>query len=128
MKHQEVVEQAKNFAQELVKAGLKVYVKEDNFTWGYFTDGRGIGYFQAGSLVEGVGLSTVHIPNSSTGTGFRYCDDLCVKSALNIISGYLPNFVNNRMPFKPWGSWEHFAMNQKFWQFFEFDGILLDNQ
>lgn len=82
MKREEQVKQARNFAQELIGAGLKVYFRaeaEPNFTWGYFTDGKGIGYFQIGNLGEG--MYTCHIPNCSTGTGFKMCDFLDVKFA-----------------------------------------------
>lgn len=127
MKKSKQIEQARNFAQELINAGLKVYSIEENFTWGYFTDGAGIGYFQAGSLVDGVGMSTCHIPNHSIGTGFRMYDFLDVKFAQDIVDGGLPYWVSNsdRENSKPWGSWENFARKSS-WNFIEFSPKCVD--
>ncbi len=109
--------EVKKFAQELVEAGLKVYVTKEDFSWGYFTDGAGIGYFQVGDT----GMSTCHIPNTSTGGGFRMYDFLDVGFAQNIVDGCRPHWVSNsdsRLSI-PWGSWERFAAKST-WKFIEF--------
>lgn len=107
--------EAKKFAQELVKAGITVYVIEENFTWGYFTDGAGIGYFQAGN---NPGMYTCHVPNRSTGTGFKMYDFLDVGLAQNIVDGCRPHWISNSdmANSKPWGSWEKFARKST-WNF-----------
>lgn len=43
-------------------------------TYLFFTDGTRIGYLQRGDW-GGLSLSTVHIPNRTTGTGYRMTDD-----------------------------------------------------
>lgn len=62
--------------QAVVDAGFDVYmrdVKKD--TWLIFTDGVHIGYLQNAPM-GGVSLGTVHMPNGSTGTGFRLAEHL----------------------------------------------------
>lgn len=50
-------------------AGFDVWMRDPKDTWLLFTDGKNIGYLQDGRL-EGLTLTTVHKPNTSTGTGF----------------------------------------------------------
>ncbi len=45
-------------------------MKRRSDSWIYYTDGTRIGYLQNGRL-DGISLSTVHIPNTTTGTGFK---------------------------------------------------------
>lgn len=51
--------------------GFSVYMQNpEKDTWLYFTDGTHIGYLQY-DRIEGYSLSTVHVPNQKTGTGFQ---------------------------------------------------------
>lgn len=50
-------------------AGFSVYMRNPTDTWCYFTDGKNIGYLQTDSL-KGLSISTVHIPNCTSGTGY----------------------------------------------------------
>lgn len=56
--------------------GFDVYQTSDPYwrTYLYFTDGQRIGYLQRGDF-GGLTLSTVHVPNKTTGTGFCVTDD-----------------------------------------------------
>jgi hypothetical protein len=54
--------------------GFDVYMRKPSDTWLLFTDGKNLGYLQEDRL-EGIALSTVHIPNQTTGTGFRIDTD-----------------------------------------------------
>lgn len=51
-------------------AGFDVYMRDLKDTWLLFTDGQNIGYLQA-PRGDGWSISTVHMPNSTTGTGFQ---------------------------------------------------------
>ena len=53
----------------IAAAGFDVYMSGPTDTWLIFTDGKNLGYMQDGRL-EGLTLSTVHKPNTTTGTGF----------------------------------------------------------
>jgi hypothetical protein len=60
----------------LVKAaGFKVYMQREADSWLYFVGGNRIGYLQ-NNRIGGISLSTVHMPNVRTGTGFGIADDL----------------------------------------------------
>lgn len=53
------------------KLGCKVYQRDANAdTWFYYTDGTNIGYVQF-PRNESSSLSSVHMPNHTSGTGFR---------------------------------------------------------
>ena len=54
---------------QITAAGFDVYMRDPSDTYCYFTDGTRIGYLQLGRL-EGLSLTTVHKPNTQTGTGF----------------------------------------------------------
>ena len=78
MNHASKREQFFRFINQLNAYGLDVYVKPPvrhslPATYGYYTDGKRIAYFQIGHW-GGVEISTVHIPNRQTGTGFRMVD------------------------------------------------------
>lgn len=51
-------------------AGFDVWMRDPKDSWMLFTDGKNIGYLQADRLV-GYCISTVHMPNTTTGTGFQ---------------------------------------------------------
>lgn len=51
-------------------AGFDVWMRDPKDSWLLFTDGKNIGYLQADRLA-GYILTTVHMPNKSTGTGFQ---------------------------------------------------------
>jgi hypothetical protein len=50
--------------------GFDVYMRNEDDSWLLFTDGTRIGYLQADRL-GGFSFSTVHKPNTTTGTGFQ---------------------------------------------------------
>ncbi len=49
--------------------GFSVYMRKDSDTWLLFTDGKNIGYLEDGPY--GFNFSTVHKPNTTSGTGFQ---------------------------------------------------------
>ncbi len=51
-------------------AGFDVWMRNPKDTWLLFTDGKHIGKLQHDSMA-GYTISTVHMPNTRTGTGFQ---------------------------------------------------------
>ena len=58
-----------DFCKAAAKAGFDVYMRKPSDTYAYFTNGKNIGYAQLDRF-HGISLSTVHIPNQTSGTGF----------------------------------------------------------
>lgn len=56
------------------RLGYDVYRRNPNDSWAHFTDGTNIGYIQYGRF--GFDFSTIHKPNTTTGTGFSIAKDL----------------------------------------------------
>lgn len=78
---------------QLIKSlGLSVYVKDENATWCHFTDGVNIGYAQWGR--NSTSVSTVHKANCTTGTGFRYADDITESSIMGSLKCIAPNWAS----------------------------------
>lgn len=61
--------------QSVARAGFDVYMRDQKDTFSIFTDGTRIGYLQ-NSAFRGMSISTVHVPNKSSGTGFGVLDSL----------------------------------------------------
>lgn len=59
-------------SKELKKAGFRVFVsKDDGYTYGYaVTANEELAYFQYDGF-DGWAVSTVHLPNKVSGTGYR---------------------------------------------------------
>lgn len=56
---------------EIAAAGYDVYMPSEGMqTYAFYTDGVRIGYIQR-DYFGGWSISTVHVPNHETGTGFR---------------------------------------------------------
>lgn len=49
--------------------GFDVYMRKTTDSWLIFTDGKNVGYLQDGGF--GFTLTTVHAPNSTSGTGYQ---------------------------------------------------------
>ena len=54
----------------VVAAGFDVWMRDPKDTYMLFTDGKNIGYLQYARMA-GYTISTVHMPNTTTGTGFQ---------------------------------------------------------
>lgn len=99
-------------AVELIKSyGFKVYIYKDK-EYGYFTDGKNIGYLQY-SKFEGFTFDSVHQPCRAAGTGYRIASGihsveditkkLCERCFVTIPKGFIPTEIKN------WKNWEHFV-------------------
>jgi len=51
--------------------GFSVYMRKPTDSYLFFTDGKNIGYLQDGDFGGGFSFSTVHKPNTTTGTGYQ---------------------------------------------------------
>ena len=65
----------------------------------YFADGARIGYLQCSDW-GGLSLSTVHVPNQTTGTGFRMADtfrpEALTRAELERAFAIAPDWASNR--------------------------------
>jgi len=99
------------------KAGFRVYMRSPKDSWLYFVDDADrIGYAQE-TRSGFVSISTVHVPNRITGTGFRL-DDIPSISADNLAKAFViaPRWAtgSDRASVKKWASWEAFKASSRF--------------
>ena len=102
----------KEYADILVRRGLKAYYPENATTYFWFSDGINIGYVQIES--SGFSFSTVHRPNKQSGTGFqveKHVYPATIWDALNTFK--TPNWAH-RMPCVKYHNWEQFQ--SQYWQ------------
>lgn len=62
----------------IASLGFDVYMQDPSDTYLHFTDGVNIGYLQE-ARYGGFDLSTVHKPNTKSGTGFRVGDSISLE-------------------------------------------------
>ena len=91
MRNEEKRRQFFEFIDRLNAMGFDVYSKPSlskahRTTYGYYTDGTRIAYFQVGEW-GGIDISTVHVPNKNSGTGFRMYDGITPRDS-DILSGF----------------------------------------
>ena len=99
------------------EAGFLVYMRTPYDSWLYFVDDADrIGYAQE-EHSGFVSITTVHVPNKSTGTGF-VLDDIPSLSADNLAKAFViaPSWVTDRdrASVKKWASWEAFKASSPF--------------
>lgn len=98
------------------KAGLEFWTDPNLLTgsfYGYVTDGTRICYVQQDrNPFTGWSISTVHIPNKDTGTGYRLHDNLALPTAAKMesaMSTYCPNWDRrNASTIRKWSSWAEY--------------------
>jgi len=96
-----------------IKAGFKVYQQDaTKDTWFYYTDGKNIGYCQFPDRDSPM-LSTVHMPNRSTGTGYQMLDrweDITPSKMHAAMLCHSPAWASSadRASVKKWRDWDHF--------------------
>ncbi len=98
-------------------AGFRVYVRHINDTYCHFTspDGLAIGYLEE-SRFGGFNLSTVHVPNLYSGTGYRVERDSSGPLTREFLSRAFvlrPAWGHGPLPIK-WRNWDHFAKANSF--------------
>ena len=99
------------------EAGFRVFMQTPYDSWLYFVDDADrIGYAQE-TRSGFVSISTVHVPNSETGTGF-VLDDIPSLSANNLAKAFViaPRWATGgqRASVKKWANWEAFKASSPF--------------
>lgn len=98
--------------------GFDVYMRDPKDTYCYYTDGTQIGYVQEGRF-EGYAISTVHVPNRQTGTGFRMVDHAPEITPVGLQAGFAqyPSWAraDQRSSVVKWRDIEHF-LNSDSWR------------
>lgn len=83
-------------------------------SYAYFTDGKSIGYLQSGAFGGTCTISTVHIPNPASGTGFGMGEVAHItREALSMAFVHAPHWADRAsvVPVRKWPSIE--SMNAK---------------
>lgn len=99
---QEKIDIAQATAKKLKDFGFQVFLPEVEFpTYGYYSDGDFMAYFQAGDFAEGIYLVTSHLPNRQSGTGFRIfshltTETLSKKDALITLRCTAPDWASDK--------------------------------
>jgi len=99
------------------EAGFRVFMRTPYDSWLYFVDDADrIGYAQE-TRSGFVSISTVHVPNSETGTGF-VLDDIPSLSANNLAKAFViaPGWVTGGQAasVNKWANWEAFKASSPF--------------
>ena len=106
----------------IAAAGFDVYQREPGATYLYYTDGTRIGYVE-NSYRTGLTISTVHIPNHTSGTGFgaEAGDEFLqpedfTRERLEHGFALAPRWADtkSRNSVRKWPSWEAFAKSGRF--------------
>ena len=108
---------SQNTIDAIHKAGFRVYMRTPSDSWLYFVDDADrIGYAQE-TRIGFVSISTVHVPNKYTGTGF-ILDDIPSLSADNLAKAFVKAPIwatgSDRASVKKWASWEAFKASSPF--------------
>lgn len=95
-------------------AGFRVFMRSPSDTWCYYTDGTRIAYAQSGRFRES--LTTTHIPNRTTGTGFHYADEITPENIRGAIACHAPSWAWGRdaEASRKWRDWDTFRNSDAF--------------
>ena len=106
---------------EMMKAqGWAVYVRSSNPTYCYVTDGTNICYVQWSDNREMV--SSVHMPNKTTGTGYGLFDRITPENVRQAMLTLSPNWASgrDRQSVRKYKDWDEFhgkdSFNSKLFQ------------
>jgi len=97
--------------------GFDIYQSSDPKwrSYAFFVEGDGIGYIE-NRFAEGLALTTVHVPNSRTGTGFSLQIDRVelTRPCLSLAFMHAPLWASPEMrnSVKKWASVEQFLQSQ----------------
>lgn len=100
---------------EMMKAqGWHVYARKDNFEYCYCTDGTHIAYVQWSDGRPQV--STVHMPNEQTGTGFQFADKITPELIRLAMGCVAPSWANerDRSSVRKYKNWDEFHQSNSF--------------
>lgn len=83
----------------IAEMGFKVYMTTNPHfqTYCFYSDGARIGYLQKEDLTGGLSISTVHLANRQTGTGYRMSQDFpLTREALEMGFAFAPEWALQR--------------------------------
>lgn len=109
----------KHYVQMALSLGAKVYQRDpERDTWFYYTDGTHIGYCQFPGH-DSPSLSTVHVPNTTTGTGFIYTDrweEITPEKMRAAMTCFAPQWASARdcETVKKWKDWDTFHRHDSY--------------
>ena len=103
------------FVNMIKACGYKVYMRKPSDTWCYYTNGTDIAYCQWSGF-RGASVSTVHRPNTTTGTSFHIADNVSPETIRAALHCYVPSWASNRYlaATVKWSSWAAFHKADKF--------------
>lgn len=98
--------------------GFDVYMRQARDTWAYFTDGKRIGYVQFDRM-SGLNISTAHVPNRQSGTGFRVdrrTNGPITRQDMEDAFAFCPAWAraDERASVVKWRDWDHFHNHDGF--------------
>lgn len=79
--------------EAVTRAGFDVYMRTPDDSWLIFTDGKNLGNLQ-NSAFGGFDLSTIHVPNLESGTGYRLEDGVG-------LADLTPDFLRRAFIYRP---------------------------
>ena len=102
----------KSIIERVQSCGFDVYMRDVSDTYLFFTDGTNIGYLQHREM-DGFSLSTVHIPNTTSGTGFvvaRFMADITCRELAECFVRCPSDFMGQGLAKSvvKWRDWDHF--------------------
>lgn len=106
----ECLKKVLQYAELLKENGFDVYIPEkENFTYFKFSKNSNIGYVQY-DYMSGFSFSTVHIPHSSCGTGYRIKDGVSNPTIEDAEKTFInrPNWASMNDEVKKYHNWEHY--------------------
>lgn len=103
-----------DYVEMMQEQGWKVYARGEKFTYCYCTDGVNIAYVQWSDGRPQVG--TVHIPNKTTGTGFRYADDITPSTVRGAMITVTPHWADAKdlASVRKYKDWNEFHKSNSF--------------
>jgi hypothetical protein len=103
--------------RKIEELGFSVYMRNENDTYLFYTDGANIGYLQNNRL-GGFSLSTVHKPSLNHGTGFVIMQGLEESSIChNILASAFvafPDWARTMSPVRKWRDMAEYMSDNSF--------------
>ena len=96
-------------------AGFQVWMRKANDSHCLVTDGKRIAYVQW-SNYSNPGVSTVHKPNKTTGTGFRISDEITIPLVSLAMAMIAPSWADSRdiASVRKYRDWTEFHSSDSF--------------
>lgn len=100
-----------------VAMGLQMFMRDTvNGTYAYLTDGKRIAYIQWGRSHMDTSVSSVHIPNRASGTGYVIDEKINERTVTLALDCVEPAWArrDERGSVRKWASWDAFHQSSAF--------------